>query len=151
MEDIPEVDNSYGSYASNDSYYSELMSFLSESHSMKKTAKSAVKQSLYAASGAFVGSFIGGPIGGLVGGVAGSAVGFLQSDDYDGAIVALTKLDDSHRKRLLIQVFDVLKQAGASYQRIQDTGAFRETLYHFAEQESVRNGIWNACLQSTRV
>jgi hypothetical protein len=48
------------------------------------------------------------------------------------------------------EVLSVLKQAGASYQRIQDIGAFRDTLYRFAEQESVRNGIWNACLHSTR-
>lgn len=106
MDDIPDIsetnyDESHGFYTSNDSYYSELMAFLSESHSMRKTAKSAVKQSLYAASGAFAGSFVGGPIGGLVGGVVGSIVGFLQSDDYDGAIVALTKLDEIRRKVFL--------------------------------------------------
>lgn len=103
MDDIPDIsetdfDNSHGFYTNNESYYSELMTFLSESRAMRKTAKSAVKQSLYAASGAFAGSFVGGPVGGLVGGVVGSVVGFLQSDDYDGAIVAMTKLDESHRK-----------------------------------------------------
>mmetsp|Transcript_10392 Transcript_10392/g.19454 ORF Transcript_10392/g.19454 Transcript_10392/m.19454 type:complete len:156 (+) Transcript_10392:340-807(+) len=154
MDDIPDIsDTDYdrrGFRTPNDAYYSELMAFLSESHSMRKTAKSAVKQSLYAASGAFAGSFIGGPIGGLVGGIAGSLIGFLQSDEYDGAIVALTKLDESRRKRLMLEVLAVLKQAGVSYQRIQDSGAFRETLYQFAEQENVRNGIWNACLNSAK-
>ena len=102
MDDIPNIptdnDDGYETYASNEAYYSELMSFLSESTSMRETAKSAVKQSLFAAGGAFAGSFIGGPVGGLVGGIAGSIIGFVKSDDYDGAIVALTKLESERQK-----------------------------------------------------
>lgn len=99
MNDIPDIptDEDYDRQASDQGYYRELMNFLSESNSMRDTAKNAVKQSMYAASGAFAGSFIGGPVGGLLGGVAGSLIGFTQSDDYDGAIVALTKLESDRQ------------------------------------------------------
>jgi len=105
MDDIPNIptadensDSAYDRYASDEGYYTELMSFLSESNSMRETAKSAVKQSLYAATGAFAGSFIGGPLGGLLGGVAGSVIGYVKSDNFDGAIVALTKLESARQK-----------------------------------------------------
>jgi hypothetical protein len=99
MDDVPDIptDEDYERYASDQGYYRELMHFLSESSSMRDTAKNAVKQSMFAASGAFAGSFLGGPVGGLIGGVAGSLIGFFQSDDYDGAIVALTKLESDRQ------------------------------------------------------
>ena len=78
-----------------------LMEFLTESDSMRKTAKNSLKQSLYAGAGAFAGSFIGGPVGGLVGGIGGSLVGFFKSDDYDGLLLAVSKIDDAHRTKLL--------------------------------------------------
>lgn len=87
----------FNNYA-DDAHYSELMKFLSESHNMRETAKNSLKQSLYAATGAFAGSFVLGPIGGLLGGVSGSILGYLQSDNYDGAIVALTKLESERQK-----------------------------------------------------
>jgi uncharacterized membrane protein len=102
MDDIPNIptdeSSAYDRYSSNEAYYTELMSFLSESNSMRDTAKSAVKQSLYAASGAFTGSFIAGPVGGLIGGITGSIIGYAKSDNFDGAIVALTKLEASRQK-----------------------------------------------------
>lgn len=87
----------FNNYA-DDAHYSELMKFLSESQNMKETAKNSLKQSLYAATGAFAGSFVLGPIGGLLGGVSGSILGYLQSDNYDGAIIALTKLESERQK-----------------------------------------------------
>jgi len=132
-------------------HYRELLNFLSDS-SMKDTAKSSVKQSIYAASGAFMGSFMGGPVGGLIGGVAGSVVGYVRADDYDGAILALTELESEKQKRLVNEVVTILKASGATFATVQsiDVNSFRETLYNLAQQEHVRNGIWNACLQSTR-
>lgn len=87
----------FNNYA-DDAHYSELMKFLSESQNMRETAKNSLKQSLYAATGAFAGSFALGPIGGLLGGVSGSILGYLQSDNYDGAIIALTKLESERQK-----------------------------------------------------
>jgi len=81
--------------------HASLMEFLTESESMRKTAKSSLKQSMYAGGGAFAGSFIGGPVGGLIGGIAGSLVGFFQSDGYDGLLLAVSKIDDTHRTHLL--------------------------------------------------
>ena len=81
--------------------HASLMEFLTESESMRKTAKSSLKQSMYAGGGAFAGSFIGGPVGGLIGGIAGSLVGFFQSDNYDGLLLAVSKIDDTHRTHLL--------------------------------------------------
>jgi hypothetical protein len=153
MNDIPDIptDEDYDRQASDQGYYRELMNFLSESNSMRDTAKNAVKQSMFAASGAFAGSFIGGPVGGLLGGVAGSLIGFTQSDDYDGAIVALTKLESDRQARLVREIFDVLQTAGGNYQRILDNPeTFKNELLRFAEQDAVRNGIWNACLHSAR-
>ena len=81
--------------------HASLMQWLTESDDMRKTAKSSLKQSIYAGGGAFAGSFIGGPVGGLIGGIAGSVVGFFQSDDYDGLLLAVSKIDDEHRTKLL--------------------------------------------------
>lgn len=147
MHDIPDIPNE-DSYT--DSQYSELMDFLSHSRGMRETAKNAVKQSIFAAGGAFAGSFIAGPLGGLVGGIMGSIVGFVQSDNYDGLIVCLTNLEEEKRKRLMYDVMRVLKVAGATAQNFQSVEMFKEVLLSYAEQEQVRNGIWNACLKSAR-
>lgn len=48
------------------------------------------------------------------------------------------------------EVYEVLKQAGVSYDSIGDLSAFRDVLYSYAEQDEVRNGIWKACIQSTK-
>lgn len=153
MEDIPDIPTDHGTFDgySSERYYEELMSFMSESSSMRETAKSAVKQSLFSAGGAFAGSFLGGPVGGLIGGVAGSLIGYIKSDDYDGLIIALTKIETERRTKLMKEVFQVLQTAGGSFQRIQENPeAFKHELYRLAELDAVRNGIWNACLHSTR-
>mmetsp|Transcript_5815 Transcript_5815/g.8979 ORF Transcript_5815/g.8979 Transcript_5815/m.8979 type:complete len:143 (-) Transcript_5815:356-784(-) len=133
-----------------DPRYGELVRFLTQSQDMRHTAKSAVKQSLFSGGGAFAGAFVMGPIGGLVGGVVGSVVGFLQSDDYDGAVLAIAKLDNDHQQRLMSDVGKVLMTAGATVQQIGSTDAFYSTLSQFAEQEAVRNGVWQACLNASR-
>lgn len=143
MDDIPNIPTD------NDEYQSELMKFLSESSEMRNTARGALKQSLFSAGGAFAGAFIAGPIGGLVGGVVGSAAGFLNSDDYDGAIVAITNLETERRSRLMGEVFTVLKSAGATAQSLGTAQAFGSALHRYAADESVRNGIWSACLHAT--
>mmetsp|Transcript_20110 Transcript_20110/g.29398 ORF Transcript_20110/g.29398 Transcript_20110/m.29398 type:complete len:149 (+) Transcript_20110:110-556(+) len=147
MDDMPDLSTDDMEF--DESYHRELMNFLSESH-MRDTAKGSIKQSLYAASGAFVGSFIGGPVGGLLGGVAGSVAGYFQSDDYDGVIVALAQLEKERQKTLVMEVYAVLKPFGATFQSMQNSDAFRETLHEFAKRDGVRNGIWNACLHSIR-
>ena len=147
MDDIPDIPNE-DSYT--DSQYSELMEFLSHSQSMRDTAKNAVKQSLFAAGGAFTGSFIAGPVGGLVGGIVGSIIGFVKGDDYDGLIICLTKLELERRKKLLNEVMQVLKVAGASAQNFQKVEMFKDVLLRYAEQDQVRNGIWSACINSAR-
>ena len=141
-DDIPEVPDA-------DTFqHGELIYFLTQSHEMRKTAKSALKQGLYAGGGAFAGAFLGGPVGGLIGGIAGSLVGFFKSDDYDGAVLAITKIEGSRRQALLQEVGKVLLTAGATSQEIQSTDAFRRTLLHYAENSNVRDGIWQACLHS---
>jgi hypothetical protein len=99
MDDIPNIptdDNNDFMYSSSD-YQSELMSFLSESAEMRRTAKGAVKQTLYSAGGAFVGSMVLGPAGGLIGGIVGSVTGYMKSDDYDGVIVKLLDLETDQK------------------------------------------------------
>ena len=108
MDDIPEIHTNADASASaqyaerqNEEFsmmHSELVRFLTQSQQMRDTARSSVKQSLYAGSGAFAGSFLGGPVGGLVGGVAGSIVGYLKSDDYDGALMAVLNLEGDRRQ-----------------------------------------------------
>mmetsp|Transcript_14150 Transcript_14150/g.17878 ORF Transcript_14150/g.17878 Transcript_14150/m.17878 type:complete len:147 (+) Transcript_14150:275-715(+) len=143
MDDIPNIPTY------DDEYQSELMNFLSQSSEMRNTAKGALKQSLFSAGGAFAGAFIAGPVGGLVGGVVGSVTGFMNSSDYDGAIVAITNLEPERRNRLVGEIFTVLKGAGATVQSLGTAQAFGSALHHYAANESVRNGIWNACLHAT--
>lgn len=147
---VVEEDSAFHQYTDREEYYSEFMNFMSDSHSMKHTAKSAIKQTLVTGGCAMTGSLVFGPVGGLVGGIVGSVYAYLKSDDYDGAIKALTLLESSRQKRLMTEVLSVLKKAGASIESFDDLNAFKNTLYTFAEQDEVRNGIWNACINSTR-
>jgi hypothetical protein len=141
-DDIPEVPDA-------DTFqHGELIYFLTQSHEMRKTAKSALKQGLYAGGGAIAGSFLLGPVGGLVGGIAGSVIGFFNSDNYDGAVLALTKIEGSRRNVLMQEVGKVLMVAGATTQQIASSEAFRSTLLHYAQDNTVRDGIWRACLHS---
>jgi hypothetical protein len=115
---------------------------------MRRTARNALKQSLWAGGGALGGAFLMGPIGGLVGGIVGSIIGFVKSDEYDGALMAIMKLEGARREQLMREVGQVLIAAGATTRDLQSAEAFREALYSYAEQESVRNGVWRACLHS---
>lgn len=149
MDDYPAADDPIPNMSeSSDGRYGELVRFLTESQSMRQTAKSALKQSLWAGGGALTGAFLMGPVGGLVGGIVGSVVGFFKSDDYDGAILAIVKLDDEHKKALMTEVAQVLTVAGATAQQLQSADAFYAVLSQYAEQEAVRDGVWRACLHS---
>ena len=57
MEDVPNIPtNSDEDMYSSPEYQSELMNFLSQSSSMRQTARGALKQSLYSAGGALLGA-----------------------------------------------------------------------------------------------
>mmetsp|Transcript_15524 Transcript_15524/g.21193 ORF Transcript_15524/g.21193 Transcript_15524/m.21193 type:complete len:144 (-) Transcript_15524:598-1029(-) len=128
--------------------HGELIRFLTQSEEMRKTARGSLKQSLYAGGGAFAGSMLLGPVGGLAGGVAGSVVGYLKSDDYDGAILEVVKLEGERRERLMKDVGKVMMNAGATAQQLQSAGAFRDALTQFAQQDAVRDGVWKACMHA---
>eukprot|EP00541_Cyclophora_tenuis_P018312 CAMPEP_0116542534 /NCGR_PEP_ID=MMETSP0397-20121206/1068_1 /TAXON_ID=216820 /ORGANISM="Cyclophora tenuis, Strain ECT3854" /LENGTH=125 /DNA_ID=CAMNT_0004066551 /DNA_START=1 /DNA_END=378 /DNA_ORIENTATION=+ len=114
---------------------------------MRQAARSALKQGLYAGAGAISGGIIGGPVGGLVGGIAGSIVGFVKSDPYDGVLTQLTKLDSNRQATLLKEVGGVLMTVGgATQQQLATPELFREALQQLAQQDSVRNGVWRACM-----
>lgn len=98
--------------------------------------------------GALAGGFLLGPIGGMVGGICGSIIGFVQSDNYDGALLTISKLDEQQKKVLMTRVGQVLVAAGATAQQLNSSNAFRDTLVSLASQKSVRDDIWNACVQS---
>ena len=98
--------------------------------------------------GALAGGFLLGPIGGMVGGICGSIIGFVQSDNYDGALLAICKLDEPQKKALMTRVGQVLIAAGATAQHMNSPNAFRDTLISFASQKTVREELWNACVQS---
>jgi hypothetical protein len=143
MDDIPDIPNIPTS-----EYHSELMRFLSESSDMRNTSKGALKQTAIAAGGVMVGSLVLGPVGGLVGGIVGSIAGFLHTDDYDGVLVSMTNLETDRRNRLLKEVFTVLSGAGITLESMPTAEAFGSTLRHYASQDHVRNGIWDACVSS---
>lgn len=96
------------------------------------------------------GGFLLGPVGGLVGGIAGSILGFLQSDEYDGAVMTICKLDDEQKKTLTTRVNKVLVAAGATALQLGSQSAFRDTLVTFASQPQTREEIWKACVQSIK-
>ena len=129
--------------------FRELMQFMTESREMRHAAKSSVKQGLLAGTGAIAGGFVLGPIGGLIGGIAGSIYGFLNAGDYDGALVQIMKLEKDQQERLMKEVGQVLRTAGATAQQFESAEAFRATLAEFASQPNVRDGIWRACIEAT--
>lgn len=94
------------------------------------------------------GGFLLGPVGGMVGGIFGSIIGFIQSDNYDGALLAICKLDDGQKKILMTRVGQILIASGATAQQLYSPDAFRDTLVSLASQPSVREELWNACVQS---
>lgn len=128
--------------------HGELVSFLMTSAEMRNTARSALKQSLWAGGGALGGALLLGPVGGLVGGIMGSFVGFIRADQYDGAVQAIIALDGGRREILMKEVGQVLIAAGATTRHLQSADAFRDALVQYAEQEQVRNALWQACLHS---
>jgi hypothetical protein len=128
--------------------HNELIDFLTNSGEMRQAAKSSLKQAAYAGTGALAGGFLLGPVGGMVGGIFGSIIGFVKADDYDGAILAICKLEDEQKKILMRRVGQVLIAAGATAQQLNSSTAFRDTLVSLASQRSVRDELWNACVQS---
>ena len=60
----------------------------------------------------------------------------------------MMKLDDERRKGLVNDVTKVLIAAGATANSLQMNDGFQTALRQFAEQDSVRDGIWRACVQS---
>lgn len=113
MDDFPDT-------ADTDALHSELVQFLVNNRQMRQTARSALKQGLWAGSGAIAGGMIGGPVGGLVGGIAGSIVGFVKSDPYDGILTQISKLESSQRAGLVREVGGVLMTAGAAQGQLVD-------------------------------
>ena len=100
--------------------------------------------------GALIGGFLLGPVGGLVGGVAGSMIGFAQVGDYDGAVLALAKLETAQRKVLMQSVGEVLVRAGATANQFENSTAFRDVLVDYATRPNVRDELWKACVQSVQ-
>jgi len=130
MDDYPAADSIPEPSAS--IFHGELVDFLTNNQAMRKTARSALKQSLWAGGGALGGAFLMGPVGGLMGGIIGSVVGFLKSDEYDGALLAVMTLDGTQREALIGEVAQVLTVAGATAS-MQSTEAFHKLLkyaYH---------------------
>lgn len=76
-------------------------------------------------------------------------MGYLNSNNYDGAIKVIADLEPERRNQLMTEVFMVLKGAGATAQSLGSAEAFGYELYRYAAGESVRNGIWRACLHAT--
>jgi hypothetical protein len=131
-----------------DARYGTLMDYLSNSREMREVATSSLRQAMWAGSGALVGGFVLGSVGGLVGGIAGSLVGFARSPSYDGMLVQLCKLNVEQRNILLTRVGEILIAAGATAQGMDSTDAFRDALIAYASQRTVREGLWNACIES---
>jgi hypothetical protein len=128
--------------------HNELIDFLTNSRDMRQTAKSSLKQAAYAGGAAMAGGFLLGPIDGLVGGIAGSIIGFLKSDDYDGAILAVCKLDAAQQQIIMQRVGQVLISAGATLQQLDSGTVFWDTLVNLASRKNVRDDLWIACIQS---
>lgn len=128
--------------------HSELVDFLMHSRDMRQTARSSMKQAAYAGGAALAGGFMLGPVGGMVGGIVGSVVGFFKADDYDGAVLHLSKLDEVHKKTLMRKVGEVLIVAGATTTQLFNQETFRDTLVKLCSKPSVRDDVWNACIES---
>ena len=131
-----------------DGQYTTLMDYLSNSNDMKKLAKSSFQQAMWSGAGAMTGALLLGPVGGLVGGITGSIVGFMKTPDYDGIVLHLCKLDEPNKKALMRKVGQVLIAAGAASQSMNTQDAFRDALLTYASSREVREGLWNACLDT---
>lgn len=131
-----------------DAQHQDLMNFLTNNSDMRAAAKSSIKQGLYAGGGAVAGGFLLGPVGGLVGGIVGSIAGFFKSEDYDGAVLTLVKLPEPQKRVLMQRVGEVLILAGAGASQIMTGPGFHDALVEFASRRSVRDDLWNACVQS---
>jgi hypothetical protein len=129
-----------------------LIDFLMNNNEMKKAAKSSLKQGLLAGSGAVAGGLLFGPIGGLVGGVTGSLIGYMNVDNYEGAVQQIIILESTRKQHLIDAVKTALLDAGASANpsAFASTDAFRSTLQEFASQKYVRDQIWKACVDSIK-
>jgi hypothetical protein len=57
-------------------------------------------------------------------GVFGTIVGIVKSDEYDGALSAIMKLEGARREVLLREVGQVLMAAGATTRDLQSEDAF---------------------------
>jgi hypothetical protein len=125
-----------------------LIEFLTNSRDMRQTAKSSMKQAAYAGGAALAGGFLLGPVGGMVGGIFGSIVGFLKADDYDGAVLHISKLDQGQQRQLMKRVGQVLIAAGATSQQLDTQTAFQNTLINLCSRPQVRDDIWSACVES---
>lgn len=128
--------------------HGEFIRFLTDNGEMRNTARSAIKQSMWAGGGALTGGLLLGPVGGLVGGIAGSLVGFVKSDQYDGVVLHVVKLNEQQRQFLMAEVAQVLVTAGATSQDLSSVEKFRTSLQLYAQQPSVREAIWKACLSA---
>ena len=106
---------------------------------MRNTAKSSLKQSMFAGGAAFVGSMIAGLVGGLVGGVAGSVIGFHNSDNYDGAVKLIMDLESERHQALMKEIGCVLMAAGASVRELR-SDEIRNTLQRFIVIAANANG-----------
>mmetsp|Transcript_18752 Transcript_18752/g.30227 ORF Transcript_18752/g.30227 Transcript_18752/m.30227 type:complete len:152 (+) Transcript_18752:279-734(+) len=148
MDDYPAADPIPEPAGDIDLRYATLMDFLSNSSEMRHAAKSSFKQALWSGAGAMAGGLCFGPVGGLVGGVAGSLIGFAKTPDYDGAVILLTKLDETEKRALMSRVGQVLITAGAATQTLNTQDAFRDALMTYASNRDFREGLWNACLES---
>lgn len=128
--------------------YTTLIDYLNNSHDMRQTAKGSMKQAAYAGAGALAGGMLFGAVGGLVGGIGGSLVGFFQSNNYDGIVLQLCKMDDRQQQTLVRDVGKILISAGAAAQSLNSVDAFRDALLSYASQRRVRDDLWTVCLQS---
>ena len=79
-----------------------------------------------------------------------SVIGFCKTEDCDGIAFSTMQLDDGHRDRLMTEVGSASMTAGATAQQIQLPDQSHETLRQHAEQDSVRNGVRRACVNSLR-
>ncbi|GMI18401.1 hypothetical protein TrLO_g15671 [Triparma laevis f. longispina] len=124
--------------------HSELIQFLNNSPSMRKTAGGSIKAGLYAGSGAVGGGVIFGPVGAMFGGIIGSIVGYIRGDEYDGAVKAAQALPPAQQEALVKEVSEILVSAGAASQMLMAQGGLLTALEEFAKQPAVRDQVWQA-------
>ena len=132
-----------------DEQHRVLIEFLTNNDEMKKAAKNSLKQGLLAGGGAMVGGLLLGPIGGLIGGVTGSIIGFMRTENYEGAVQQILVLETTRKNHLIDAVKASLLDAGASGPRAFTSAEnFRTTLNEYANNRAVRDQIWKACMEA---